>query len=74
MLFDFAQDEVPEVETIRTLEELRPSPVLSVDSGWTTGRVAQVSSLGTLLSTHLVGRGAPSKFGREMPRSGRAKA
>ena len=47
---------------------------LSVDFGWTTGRVAQVPSLGTLLSTHLVGRGASRKLEREMPRSGRAKS
>ena len=45
---------------------------LSVDSGWTTGQGPQVPSLGTLVRTHMVGRSAPWKLGREMPRSGRA--
>ena len=35
---------------------------LSVDSGWTTRSAPQVLSLKTLLSTHLVGRGAPWKL------------
>ena len=37
------------------------------------GKGPQVPSLKTVLGTYLVGRGAPSKLGREMPRSGRAK-
>ena len=45
---------------------------LSVDSGctagWTTGLSPQVPCLRTLLGTHLVGRGAPWKLGREISR------
>ena len=47
---------------------------LSVDFGWTTRSAPQVLSLKTLLSTHLVGRGAPWKLGREISRPGRADA
>ena len=44
-----------------------------VDSGWTTGQGPQVTSLRTLLGTHLVGRGASRKLEREMSSVGRAK-